>query len=101
MAMRQIDAAKAMRMIRDSKVPEAGAFSKGINKGLNIALSTLGNNELLPTVDAVEVVRCRDCKHYDEYTKKCYVFCHDCIEVQLEVDGDHFCSFGERRSYGS
>lgn len=43
-------------------------------------------------------VKCKDCKHFDEHTKKCYVFSHDCIEVQLEVDGDHFCSFGERRA---
>ena len=52
------------------------------------------------TVDAVEVVRCKECKHFDEHTKKCYVFCHDCIEVQLEVDSDHFCSYGERRTDG-
>ena len=43
------------------------------------------------------VVRCKDCEHYDEHTQKCYVFSHDCIEVQLEVDSDHFCSYGERR----
>lgn len=45
-------------------------------------------------------VRCKDCKHFDEHTKKCYVFSHDCIEVQLEVDGDHFCSCGERKDNG-
>ena len=49
-----------------------------------------------PTVDAVEVVRCRDCKHFDNHTCKCYVFCDNEYEVQLEVDRDHFCSYGER-----
>ena len=42
-------------------------------------------------------VLCKDCKHFDKYTKKCYVFCHDYIEVQLEVDCNHFCSYGERK----
>ena len=48
-----------MRLLRESKVPETGAFSKGINKGLNIALSTIGNEQILPSVDAVEVVHGR------------------------------------------
>lgn len=53
-----------------------------------------------PAVDAVEVVRCKDCKHFDEHTRKCYVFCDHEYEVQLEVDSDHFCSYGERRTDG-
>ena len=52
---RMISYGDAVRFLSDSKVPETGAFSKGINKGLNIALSALGNNEILPHVDAVEV----------------------------------------------
>lgn len=44
-----------------------------------------------------ELVRCKDCKHFDEHTSKCYVFCNNEYEVQLAVDRDHFCSYGERR----
>ena len=48
--------------------------------------------------DLQEVVRCRDCEHYDtEWTSEahpgrhwCYVFCH-----YTEPDG--FCAWGERR----
>jgi hypothetical protein len=43
------------------------------------------------------VVRCKDCKHFDEHTGKCYVFCDEEYHVELEVDSDHFCSYGERR----
>lgn len=50
-----------------------------------------------PTVDAVPVVRCKDCKHYDDHTGKCYVFCEGQYHTELEVDSDHFCSYGERR----
>ena len=49
------------------------------------------------TIDAVPVVRCKDCKHFDEYFSKCYLFCDNEIEVQLEVESDHYCSYGERK----
>jgi hypothetical protein len=49
-----------------------------------------------PTVDAVEVVRCRDCKHYkpDEYECGC-----DFAGGLPYVKADDFCSYGERRNY--
>ena len=53
-----------------------------------------------PAVDAVEVVRCKDCKHYDEYFRKCYVFCTGEYNTELEVEDDDFCSYGERREDG-
>ena len=52
-----------------------------------------------PTVDAVEVVRCKDCKWYqirkwDDQTPK-----YDCRKTHalLDVKPDDFCSYGERR----
>ena len=50
----------------------------------------------IPSVDAVEVVRCRDCIYYDcIYTFKS----GDCVYKQchLPVFDDDFCSKGERR----
>ena len=47
-----------------------------------------------PTVDAVEVVRCKDCKHYvaPQGTYVC-----DCFEgLNFATDND-FCSYGERK----
>lgn len=57
----------------------------------------------MPTVDAVPVVRCRDCKHFREYitvgtvcTK--YVKSLGGREVGLRATGkDDFCSYGERK----
>jgi hypothetical protein len=54
-----------------------------------------------PTVDAVEVVRCKDCRYYHIYwesnghTEKGYGAC-DWINDN-SVREDHFCSWGERR----
>ena len=52
-----------------------------------------------PTVDAVEVVRCRDCKH--AWIHPCgYVYCHrdgrNAYEMTFNLDS--FCSYGERRT---
>ena len=43
-----------------------------------------------PTVDAVEVVRCRDCKHSPLKTW------FDCPMAHLPFDGDRWCWKGER-----
>lgn len=45
-----------------------------------------------PTVDAVEVVRCKDCKHWGESFKGCKR--NPCVEAWHRHD---FCSYGERR----
>ena len=52
-----------------------------------------------PTVDAVEVVRCRDCKHCDPENKHCDHPMGTTIPVQRKPDD--FCSYGERKAYES
>ena len=55
-----------------------------------------------PTVDAVEVVRCKECKHYDNSEGICW--CH--LNSKFFPGGfdwhgfpeDGFCSYGERRT---
>lgn len=49
-----------------------------------------------PAVDAVPVVRCRECVYWasganeDESWEYCYWF-------ESEIDGNEFCSYGERK----
>lgn len=54
-----------------------------------------------PTVDAVEVVRCRDCKYYYDYGVNRDYCCHrsKCGKQVFDVKfkADDFCSYGERR----
>lgn len=49
-----------------------------------------------PTVDAVEVVRCKDCKHYEDHKRKIY---ENCVrnERLIPMLPNDFCSYGERR----
>lgn len=49
-----------------------------------------------PTIDAVQVVRCKDCKHFDGYDE-CHHYQEYCGDY-AGVDPDDFCSEGIRRS---
>lgn len=50
-----------------------------------------------PTVDAVEVVRCKDCKHYDGKWH-CWRNYKPGMRGADMVDEEDFCSYGERRT---
>ena len=63
-----------------------------------LAMLTALRSEDAPTMDAVEVVRCRDCKH--AWIHPCGdVYCHrdgrNAYEMTFNIDG--FCSYGERK----
>lgn len=49
-----------------------------------------------PTIDAVEVIRCKDCKHFTEG-----MAVGMCKRIEdkpiMPVPYNHFCSYGERR----
>lgn len=47
---RAIDSEKFYDFLTDQLVKETGAFSKGVNKGLNIARSALHNEQITPTL---------------------------------------------------
>ena len=55
--------------------------------------------EILPSADAVEVVRCKDCKHYQFADNRAFGFpVKRCEWTGFEdVDDDDFCSRGERK----
>lgn len=49
-----------------------------------------------PTVNAVEVVRCKDCKAKHEYSPTRWF----CGLTGMPIDEDDFCSFGEGKQNG-
>ena len=62
--------------------------------GVNYAIDLIELYE--PTIDAVEVVRCKECKHgkYEFTDNKDWIYC------KLHYDywtADDFCSYGERK----
>ena len=51
-------------------------------------------------VDAVEIVRCRDCKHYKPQKKSAHWenranYCNRVVTIKTQPDD--FCSYGERK----
>ena len=50
-----------------------------------------------PTIDAVQVVRCKDCRHgwYDDDIE--YYVCRHPKGLNEELYGVDFCSYGKRR----
>ena len=76
-----------------------GVLFELLNKYRNGILQLVNEQ---PTVDAVEVVRCKDCLWFDNEDELPDVFrseqhCY-CTEANTYVPINHFCSYGERRT---
>ena len=100
--MRLIDADRALEIIRDQGTAHPNAYHL-----TNYATLIL---QEAPTVDAVEVVRCLDCKHSDsEYHKDGLRYCMRGIRaddynetgyvypLEVVIRDDDFCSYGKRK----
>lgn len=70
-------------------------YAPAINKVL------AGIIESVPAADVVSVVRCKDCKHYDNGDDVGWCWLHSRILPGGDwesFDVDDYCSFGERRN---
>ena len=72
--------------------PKGELVSGSFISGIMHAIHQIKN---APAVDAVEVVRCENCEHFQEENKD---WRQHCRLSGLQVDGDDFCSYGERRA---
>ena len=78
---------------------ETDPYNRGIQRGIEIARDWAME---APTIDAVPVVRCRDCKWFNHYTMEC-----ESDDVATDHEGgasfsinfgpDDFCSYGQRK----
>ena len=87
--MRLIDADRALEIVRDQRIAHPNAYHL-----TNYATLILRE---APTVDAVPVVRCKDCKFGDWDSEP-----NDAMVCMRTKDGfwrsgNDFCSFGERK----
>ena len=96
--MRLIDSDLLMKTVFNDVVLVDGEV-----KGVGLILAETVDNA--PTIDAVPVVRCRECKH--RYTENCPMYFHDFYWLEgygeyVDDDTDHteddyFCPKGERK----
>lgn len=102
MKQRLIDANEAKAQIMEDKIPESymsimratgsGLQAETLNQACDRHIKMLDEQ---PTVDAVSVVRCKDCKFYEPSpTGEEFGWCN---YFDSRVDNNHYCSYGERR----
>ena len=84
---RLIDANRALEIVHEQGIAHPNAYHL-----TNYATLILRE---APTVDAVEVVRCRECKHCDPENHHCDH--HMGTAAPLRRKPDDFCSYGERK----
>ena len=50
-----------------------------------------------PTIDAVPVVRCRECKHWKKDVEGCTEFVGRCAYANYMIGANGYCLYGERK----
>ena len=86
MIMRLIDADRAIEIVHNQGIAHPNAYHL-----TNYATLILRE---APTVDAVPVVRCRECKYHEDTSITEYEHC--CL-IGKTVRYNDFCSYGERK----
>ena len=79
------------------KVWDVGMYIYGVRNGKTLIKeylekyrdSVMREIAIAPIIDAVELVRCKDCKHYS--------LCESCSEWHTDTNPEDFCSRGERK----
>lgn len=80
---------QTMKLIREGE-KRLNTLAEGFTEAIHIA------KYIAPTVDAVPVVRCKDCERWQRHTqgKRDY---GECRRFSVTTKNDAFCSRGERR----
>lgn len=93
--MRPIDA-DAIPYKRDIVVTERFPKFGGFN-GKMVYSVTKEEIDAMPTIDAVTVVRCRDCEHWRKYNDEQFGECMTTIRDTKITRNNDYCSDGERK----
>lgn len=72
-------------------------FPKGDGQDSHLDWAFREDIEKLPTIEAVEVVHCKDCKHFELQIASSGAIYKFCQRYGKTVYVDDFCSYGERK----
>ena len=78
------------RLIDANKIKYRTVGAGGWNQPENVVSDY--EIEKMPTVDAVEVVRCKDCKKQNS----CLCPLYHCVSPRIKARDDDFCSYGQK-----
>ena len=97
--MRLIDADRALEIVRDQGIAHPNAYH--ITNYATLILREA------PTIDAVPVVRCMECKHHRDKNEQEQQYLVEDVLICTSPDAtddcwnavwpDHFCSYGKRK----
>ena len=90
---RLIDANALLEKIQ-YRLPHKDRIAELINECVEITRKQIVD---APTVDAVEVVRCKGCKYWEQ-GKDYEPYCNHWGNMMTDTKADDFCSYGERRN---
>lgn len=79
---------------------QCGPANKRYTEGWNDCLMRVKSMvSAAPIIDAVPVVRCKDCKNSckDGTGRTCEGYWYELSEFAVSVEDDDFCSYGERK----
>ena len=100
-------------MATEKRLIDANALKESVMKeirhywnegegGYYLAEDVIPDIDLAPAVDAVEVVRCKECKSWEQYNACDGSKPHRCMNLNaifhMRTAPDDFCSHGERRT---
>lgn len=85
---RLIDANKAKAVLLNMAEHLMEAGNPEMAGSVGYAAELIGKQK---TVDAVEVVRCKDCKYWNN------PYCNHSESTMLDTQENNFCSYGKRR----
>ena len=93
--MRLIEPNQITKMMSDLYISKDAVNMTGERQGLWVRFRTIEKAvSEIPTIVAVEVVRCRDCKNWHSNTEFCDVWSH--TNIAQRTLADDYCSYGVR-----
>ena len=97
--MRLIDADKMAVEESEAYISAQCQIKDDLTRSVNAVVHTKIQRLIAdaPTVDAVEVVRCKDCKHWLKDVTGCTDFVGRCEWANYMIGAVGYCVYGERR----
>ena len=87
-----------MECVAYMRVSTEKQAEEGNKKAVNVITLDISDINHAPTIDAVPVIRCRDCKNWSSKTDLPFMSCSKGIITSAMNRGEAYCSYAEREN---